>query len=508
MKYSITILALLLFAGISMAANVTVYNDFYPTADTNYNWTLTKTADKSELVFQPAPDPNPQTVLFTVTITRTGPVFLTQKHGTINITNNDLVNPVTITRVLDSLVYLQNGLPPGVFVAETLLFLGSHTIAAGQTWQIPYVFTFTTPYPIGPFAFHYNYTNVLTDSNQFFQDVDPFHVDFPGVVNETLHVWDEYTVPSGFNAVPTWNPAYSGSYWTTVAGNATLLLSLSITNQSAPVGSFVLKNKGSGINECGLWEDSVLITLRDTTPPDTFPPDTGFGGHCFTPGYWKNHPSAYDQWLPITFCGITVNTTSQGFTILSRSGQSQSPWYKFLCHYFALILNTLYDPGLLNCYYNDTSKTGEFMEGQTVAYIVNLANTYTSSTPSATLLAMKDVCDKINNSTETSFNVLWTTPEGGSGSTVSLSKSTVFTLNPNPFTNGTEIRLSTNVKEPVTLSVYNIGGAKVRDLVTNGNSTLYWDGTDNNGRKLNSGVYIIRYENKAQSMSLKVLINR
>jgi uncharacterized protein (DUF2147 family) len=494
MKYFLLILTLLV--GIGLSANLYVNGTYYgATANTNYDWTLDKTANNYELVFSPAPDPAAQSVLFTINITRSVPYSLVNLNGHIEITNNGST-PATITNVTDSIAYFDPSTSTWHFVYLAALFSGSHILDAGATWAVPMNITFSSPYPLGPFAYHHNYVKVYTDDNGIFTYEDAFHVDFPGVVNETLHVWDQYTVPTGFTATPIWNPDYNGSYWTTVSGNATLYLSLSITNASAPVGTFVLKNKGSGINECGLWQDSVLITLRDTTPPDT-----GFHGTTLTPGYWKNHPLAYQNWLPITFAGVTVSNTNQGYTILSRSGQSSSPWYKFLCHFFCTILNTKNSPGMLSAYYNDMTHSGEFMEGQQVAYIISVANTYRSNTPSATLLAMKDVCDAMNQDNQ---NVLWNTPNGGSGSTVSLRNSSSIILYPNPFSSGTEIRFSTNNNEPVTLKVYDISGTKVRDLVKNANSTLYWDGTDNNGKMLTRGVYIIRTNNT----TLKALINR
>lgn len=496
MKYYRTILALIMLAGISAATNIVIDDgSFYCQSTTNYDWTLNKTANNYELVFSPAPDPVPQSVLFTISITRSAPYSQTFIDGHVHLYNAG-TDPATITNVAISIYHLNWATQDSLLLKTEIIYSGSYLLGPGLTYTIPFHIPFITTGDITVSLEHYFITSVIADGITFLSPYRNYFHASPNVVNETLHVWDEYTVPTGFTTVPTWNPAYNGSYWATVSGNATLTLGLAITNQSAPIGSFVLKNKGSGINECGLWEDSVLITLRDTTPPDT-----GFHGTTLTPGYWKNHPNAYRNWLPITFCGITVSNTNQGYTILSRSGNSSSPWYKFLCHFFCTILNTKNSPGILNAYYNDMTKTGEFMEGQQVAYIFSVANSYNSSTPGSTLLAMKDVCDAMNQDNQ---HVLWNTPSGGSGSTVSLRNSSSITLYPNPFSSRTEIRFSTNNNEPVTLKVYDISGTKVRDLVKNGNSTLYWDGTDNNGKLLTRGVYIIR----ANNTTLKALINR
>uniref|UniRef100_A0A7C6A8D6 T9SS type A sorting domain-containing protein n=1 Tax=candidate division WOR-3 bacterium TaxID=2052148 RepID=A0A7C6A8D6_UNCW3 len=494
MKYLLTILVLPLVVGITLAADLTVYNNYYVTANTTYDWTLTKTADRTDLEFAPAPDPNPEAVVFTIDITRSAPYLLAQKIGTISITNNGSED-VVITRVKDSIAYHEGGIIyPGVFVDDTVLFEGSHTIAAGATWNIPFVFAFTTNYPLGPNAYHYNYAIVLTNGNELFLYVDAFHTT-PTVVNETLYVWDEFIIPTGFSY--TWN--YNGPW--TEAGSNTHTINVSITNQSATSGTYQAVNYAFGSNECGFWADTVVMEFHVTPPPDS-----EWHGYTYTPGYWKNHPDAFDQWLPVTIAGVTVSTVSQARTILNRSGQSNSPWYKFLCHFLATKFNTLNDPGLLSVYYNNKTQTGEFMEGLTVGAIMAIADGYTQSTPSTTLLAMKDVFDAINNNATT--HVLWLTNSGGSGKTISLPSAEFFTLSPNPFNNRTEIRFLTEVKEPVTLSVYDISGAKVRDLIKNANSTLYWDGTDNNGRRLTRGVYFIRCESVNPTTTLKALINR
>ena len=68
---------------------------------------------------------------------------------------------------------------------------------------------------------------------------------------------------------------------------------------------------------------------------------------------------------------------------------------------------------------------------------------------------------------------------------------------PNPFNPETQIRFSLGGQENVKLVIYNIMGRQVRTLV-NGDSfnsgfhVLNWDGTDNAGQKVASGMYIYR----------------
>lgn len=70
---------------------------------------------------------------------------------------------------------------------------------------------------------------------------------------------------------------------------------------------------------------------------------------------------------------------------------------------------------------------------------------------------------------------------------------------PNPFNPSTTISYSIPDNSPeiiVKMSVYNIRGQLVRTLVDDsqgpGSFTVNWDGTDNTGRKISSGVYFYR----------------
>jgi hypothetical protein len=146
------------------------------------------------------------------------------------------------------------------------------------------------------------------------------------------------------------------------------------------------------------------------------------------------------------------------------------------------------------------------MEGQTVAYIISLANTYRSNTARATLLAMKDVFNAMNNNSTT--HVLWNSNGGGSGSDILLPTTDFMSLYPNPFIKQTEIVFSTEVKEPMALKVYDLTGKKVRDLVKTTSSPLIWDGTDNYGRRLTRGVYVIKLTSLIQPATIQAVIHR
>src|SRR5262249_28548527 len=66
---------------------------------------------------------------------------------------------------------------------------------------------------------------------------------------------------------------------------------------------------------------------------------------------------------------------------------------------------------------------------------------------------------------------------------------------PNPFTPSTSIRYEIAQSGPVTLSIYDLRGRKVRTLakgqVEGGAHAVSWDGRDGAGRELPSGAYFV-----------------
>jgi flagellar hook assembly protein FlgD len=72
---------------------------------------------------------------------------------------------------------------------------------------------------------------------------------------------------------------------------------------------------------------------------------------------------------------------------------------------------------------------------------------------------------------------------------------------PNPFSNSTNFVFEHNHPDEqlnVQIEIYSVSGALVKSINTNftasdsRTSEITWDGTDNNGRRLPSGVYIYR----------------
>ncbi len=84
---------------------------------------------------------------------------------------------------------------------------------------------------------------------------------------------------------------------------------------------------------------------------------------------------------------------------------------------------------------------------------------------------------------------------------------------PNPFNPKTTIKYNLEKKTNVILKMYNIHGQEVKTLVnklqTSGGKSITWDGTDNFGRKVSSGVYVYRIQSEADDWpgkSKKLLI--
>ena len=83
---------------------------------------------------------------------------------------------------------------------------------------------------------------------------------------------------------------------------------------------------------------------------------------------------------------------------------------------------------------------------------------------------------------------------------------------PNPFLGGTTIRYVVPRDMNVSLKVFNVTGQLVRTLadgpVKAGPNRVIWDGRDQRGRRLSSGVYFYRLDNGEQKITRKSLILR
>jgi hypothetical protein len=81
---------------------------------------------------------------------------------------------------------------------------------------------------------------------------------------------------------------------------------------------------------------------------------------------------------------------------------------------------------------------------------------------------------------------------------------------PNPFNPETTVSFSLGVSTPVSLEVYNLKGQKVKTLANGslpaGKHQIVWNGRDDSGREVSSGVYFIRLSGNGRSFTRKAVL--
>jgi hypothetical protein len=110
----------------------------------------------------------------------------------------------------------------------------------------------------------------------------------------------------------------------------------------------------------------------------------------------------------------------------------------------------------------------------------------------------------------------WLLPTGATDVTPTLGQSsaalTLAQNSPNPFRGTTSVRFAVPQEGPVSLAVYNVAGRKVADLV-NGNlgagaHDVSWNGTDRDGSRVASGVYLYRLTAAGESVTKEMTFVR
>ena len=83
---------------------------------------------------------------------------------------------------------------------------------------------------------------------------------------------------------------------------------------------------------------------------------------------------------------------------------------------------------------------------------------------------------------------------------------------PNPFNPRTTIRFLLSASDHVRLSIYDTAGRRLRTLLEGdasvGATSVEWDGTDDLGHAVASGVYLYRLETSAESQTRKLTLIR
>jgi subtilisin family serine protease len=93
-----------------------------------------------------------------------------------------------------------------------------------------------------------------------------------------------------------------------------------------------------------------------------------------------------------------------------------------------------------------------------------------------------------------------------------LRRGAVLSAAPNPFTQGTAIRLRLSEREDVSVAVYAVDGRLVRTLagrgVRSGDVSIPWDGTDDLGHSVSPGVYYVRADVGESTLESKIMVVR
>ena len=83
---------------------------------------------------------------------------------------------------------------------------------------------------------------------------------------------------------------------------------------------------------------------------------------------------------------------------------------------------------------------------------------------------------------------------------------------PNPFNADTHIRWKIGESGPVTLKVYSVSAQMVRTLIDGsqqaGSYSVWWDGRDDSGLSVGTGIYMYRLERAGSAITKKMILLR
>ena len=135
----------------------------------------------------------------------------------------------------------------------------------------------------------------------------------------------------------------------------------------------------------------------------------------------------------------------------------------------------------------------------------NPTHTYDSSGVFAVSLTVSDGENESTERKESYITVSASDVNESSGFGIEL-----FQNYPNPLVDYTRISFSLDRGGEVSLKVYNVLGREERVLIENsfkpaGAYTVIWDGSDNNGEILPSGIYYYELKVKSNSSSVRII---
>ncbi len=79
---------------------------------------------------------------------------------------------------------------------------------------------------------------------------------------------------------------------------------------------------------------------------------------------------------------------------------------------------------------------------------------------------------------------------------------------PNPFNPTTNISFSVLEEETATIEIFNAIGQSVKKYskFQSGNHEISWDGTDNNGQKVSSGIFFYKLQSPSVNQTNKMIL--
>jgi hypothetical protein len=200
--------------------------------------------------------------------------------------------------------------------------------------------------------------------------------------------------------------------------------------------------------------------------------------------------SRFDQYYSVF---VPVVTLEEFYDVLSAKGGTM--YEKGRMQYAALLLNVV----------SNRLATWQFISADqaTVSQAITFVGTLLTDSDLSNDELAKDISEMIVNGQTvgagliplTISQIAYSSPKHAGGGDVPTAIRNVGNY-PNPFNPMTTITYELDREVPVTLAIYNVLGQKVRDLVRgeiqNGLNEVKWDGHDNGGRGLGSGIYFYR----------------
>jgi hypothetical protein len=200
--------------------------------------------------------------------------------------------------------------------------------------------------------------------------------------------------------------------------------------------------------------------------------------------------SRFDQYFEVFIPVVTLEDFNDVFTM-----KQSTMFEKARVQYAALLLNVV----------SNRLATWQFISADkaTVSQAITFVGNMLADDDLSNDELAKDVAEQIVNSQQVAADVIplniqqiaYAPPKPSAKDAVPSAIRNVGNY-PNPFNPATSITYELDREVPVSLVIYNVLGQNVRELIRGemqtGLNTVAWDGKDNAGRQLNSGVYFYR----------------